>query len=254
VAGRLDGKIAIVIGAARGIGSGVAEVFLEEDARLVLVDVNEELGRATVDALKAKGDVVFHRADMASRADMQAMAAAVQHSHKRIDILCQVAGIYPDHMIEDIAEAEWDRVLGVNLKGPFLAIQACLPAMKAQRYGRIVLTGSITGPHVAFPGHAHYSSSKAGLVGLIRAAALEAAAFGITVTGVEPGNIETDNLRRERGAAHMEMMAKSVPLGRLGTPREVGYACAFLASDHAAYITGTTIVLDGGQILPESKI
>lgn len=252
--GRLEGKVAIVIGAARGIGSGVVEVFLEEGARVVLVDIEEVLGRATAQALAGKGEVAFHRADMASRADMQAMAEQVLAAHGRIDVLCQVAGIYPDHLIEEIAEAEWDRVLAVNLKGPFLAIQACLPAMKARRYGRIVLTSSITGPRVAFPGHAHYASSKAGMIGLIRSAALEAAPYGITVNGVEPGNVETENLRRERGPTHMEMMARTVPLGRLATPREVGQACAFLASDHAAYITGTTILLDGGQILPEAKV
>jgi 3-oxoacyl-[acyl-carrier protein] reductase len=251
---RLEGKIAIVIGAARGIGSGVVEVFLEEGARVVLVDVEEALGRATAEALAAKGEVAFHRADTASRADMQAMVEAVLARHGRIDVLCQVAGIYPDHLIEAIAEEEWDRVLAVNLKGPFLAIQACLPAMKARRYGRIVLTSSITGPRVAFPGHAHYASSKAGMIGLIRSAALEAAPWGITVNGVEPGNVETENLRRERGPAHMELMARAVPLGRLATPREIGQACAFLASDHAAYITGTTILLDGGQILPEAKV
>jgi 3-oxoacyl-[acyl-carrier protein] reductase len=251
---RLEGKIAIVIGAARGIGSGVVEVFLEEGASVVLVDIDEGLGRATADSLSAKGEVSFHRADMASRADMQAMADSVLARHGRIDVLCQVAGIYPDHVIEEIAEAEWDHVLAVNLKGPFLAIQACLPAMKARRYGRIVLTSSITGPRVAFPGHAHYASSKAGMIGLIRSAALEAAPWGITVNGVEPGNVETENLRRERGPAHMEMMARAVPLGRLATPREIGQACAFLASDHAAYITGQTILLDGGQILPEAKV
>jgi 3-oxoacyl-[acyl-carrier protein] reductase len=123
--------------------------------------------------------------------------------------------------------------------------------MQAQRYGRCVFTASITGPRVSVPAHAHYSASKAGIVGFIRAAALEAAPYGITVNGVEPGNIMTEGLRQHRPPEFIRMMEAAVPLGRLGTPRDVGQTCAFLASDEAAYITGTTIVIDGGQILPE---
>src|SRR6202008_3671533 len=115
----------------------------------------------------------YVRADISSHADMQRLAETTAARHGRVDILVQVAGIYPQNLIENISEAEWDRVLGVNLKGPFLAIQACFPAMKRQRYGRILLTSSITGPHVTWPEHAHYAASKAGLVGLARTAALE---------------------------------------------------------------------------------
>ena len=125
--------------------------------------------------------------------------------------------------------------------------------MRAERYGRIVLTSSITGPRVAQPGHGHYSASKAGINGLIRAAAIELAPDGITVNGVEPGNIMTEGMRAERSAEYVAAMAASVPLGRLGAPRDVAHAVLFLASDEAAYVTGTTIVVDGGQILPESK-
>jgi 3-oxoacyl-[acyl-carrier protein] reductase len=103
------------------------------------------------------------------------------------------------------------------------------------------------------PGHAHYAASKAGINGLIRAAALEAAPFGVTVNGVEPGNILTEGMRAERSPAYIAAMERSVPLGRLGTPRDVANAALFLASDEAAYVTGTTIVVDGGQILPESR-
>jgi 3-oxoacyl-[acyl-carrier protein] reductase len=156
-------------------------------------------------------------------------------------------------MIDEISVEEWDQVLAVNLRGNFLAIQACLKPMKQQRYGRIVLTSSITGPRVSQPGHAHYSASKAGINGLIRAAAMEAAPFGVTVNGIEPGNILTEGMKAERTAEFIEAMTRSVPLGRLGTPDDVASAVLFLASDDAAYITGTTIIVDGGQILPESK-
>jgi 3-oxoacyl-[acyl-carrier protein] reductase len=247
VTARLKDRIAIVIGAARGIGAGIAEVFAEEGARLVIADALETEGRATAERLGA----MFHRTDVSSPADNQALVAATLQKHGRVDILVQNAGIFPMTMIADIDPAEWDRVLAVNLKGVFLAFQACLKPMQAQRYGRCVFTASITGPRVSVPAHAHYSASKAGIVGFIRAAALEAAPYGITVNGVEPGNIMTEGLRQHRPPEFIRMMEAAVPLGRLGTPRDVGHACAFLASDEAAYITGTTIVIDGGQILPE---
>jgi 3-oxoacyl-[acyl-carrier protein] reductase len=247
---RLKDKTAIVIGAARGIGAGIAEVFAAEGARLVIADALEDAGRATAERLGA----LFHRMDVSSPADNQALVAAALGRFGRVDILVQNAGIYPMTMIADIDPAEWDQVLAVNLKGVFLAFQACLKPMQAQRYGRCVFTSSITGPRVTSPGHGHYSASKAGIVGFIRAAALEAAPYGITVNGVEPGNIMTEGIRQHRSPEFVRTMEAAVPLGRLGTPRDVGYACAFLASDEAAYITGTTIVIDGGQILPEAKV
>jgi 3-oxoacyl-[acyl-carrier protein] reductase len=252
MAGRLEGRTAIVLGGARGIGEGVVAVLVREGAHVVVGDLLADLG--TEVAARHGGKAEFVRADIAKRADMQALAQQTLERHGRIDILCQVAGIYPTHVIEEIPEEEWDRVLAVNLKGPFLAIQACFPAMKRQRHGRILLTGSITGPHVTWPEHAHYASSKAGLVGLAKSAALEGAAFGITANVVEPGNVETANVRRERGPEHMKTMARAVPLGRLALPEEIGETMAFLASDAAGYITGTTIVLDGGQILPEARL
>jgi 3-oxoacyl-[acyl-carrier protein] reductase len=157
-------------------------------------------------------------------------------------------------MLPDIEVAEWDAVLGVNLRGCFLAIQAGARPMRAQRYGRIVLTSSITGPRVSSPGHGHYSASKAGINGLIRAAAIELAPDRITVNGVEPGNILTEGMQAGRSPEFIRAMEGSVPLGRLGAPRDVAHAALFLASDEAAYITGTTIVVDGGQILPEAKV
>jgi 3-oxoacyl-[acyl-carrier protein] reductase len=246
--GRLKDRIAIVIGAARGIGAGIAEVFAEEGARLVIGDALDDEGRATAERLGG----LFRRMDVSSPADNQALVAAALQRFGRVDILVQNAGIYPMTMIADIDPAEWDQVLAVNLKGVFLAFQACLKPMQAQRYGRCIFTASITGPRVTSPGHGHYSASKAGIVGFVRAAALEAAPYGITVNGVEPGNIMTEGLQQNRSPEFIRTMEAAVPLGRLGTPRDVGHACAFLASDEAAYITGTTIVVDGGQILPEA--
>lgn len=245
--GRLAGKVAIVVGAARGIGEGIAERFIEEGARVVIGDAETEAGEATakrIGAIFVETDI--SRPDHAERIVTKALA-----EHGTLDIMVQNAGIYPWTLIEKIAPEEWDRVLAVNLKGVFLAARAALPPMKAKRSGRMVFTSSITGPHVTSPGHGHYSASKAGINGFIKSAALEFSQYGITVNGVEPGNILTDGMQAHRSAEFIASMEAGVPLGRLGTPRDIANAFLFLASDEAAYITGTTIVVDGGQILPE---
>jgi 3-oxoacyl-[acyl-carrier protein] reductase len=178
----------------------------------------------------------------------------VKHAADRfggLDILVQNAGIFPWQLIEDTEPEDWDKVLAINLKGNYLAARAALPIMKPKGRGRMIFTSSITGPRVTSPGHGHYSASKAGINGFIKAAAIEFAAYGITVNGVEPGNVLTEGVRQLRSADFIRAMEKSVPLGRLGTPRDIANAVLFLASDEASYITGTTIIVDGGQILPE---
>jgi 3-oxoacyl-[acyl-carrier protein] reductase len=171
----------------------------------------------------------------------------------QLDILVQNAGIYPWQLIEETSPKDWDRVMAVNLRGCFLAARAALVPMKARGTGRMLFTSSITGPHVTSPGHGHYSASKAGINGFIRAAALEFSGYGITVNGVEPGNILTEEVQRQRSPAFIQSMEDAIPLGRLGSVRDVANAFLFLASDEASYITGTTIVVDGGQLLPEGN-
>ena len=251
--GRLADRVAIVIGAARGIGAGIAERFVEEGASVVIADREAEAGAATAERLAAVGPASFIAADIAGEADAERISAAAVNRFGGIDVLVQNAGIYPWTLIEDISAEEWDQVLGVNLRGTFLAARACLAPMKERRYGRMVFTSSITGPRVSNPGHGHYSASKAGINGFIRAAAVEFAPHGITVNGIEPGNIETEAVHTQRSEEYIRSMEAAVPLGRLGTPRDVANAALFLASDDAAYITGTTLIVDGGQILPESK-
>jgi 3-oxoacyl-[acyl-carrier protein] reductase len=247
---RLKDRTAIVIGAARGIGAGIAERFLEEGARVVIADA-DAAARDTAARLAAIGPMLAVKIDISEKAGAETAVGAALERFGRVDILVQNAGIYPWTLIEDISPEEWDRVLAVNLRGTFLAAQACLKPMKAQRYGRMVFTSSITGPRVSSPGHGHYSASKAGINGFIRAAAIEFAGHGITVNGVEPGNILTEGMKAHRSAEFIRSMEASVPLGRLGTPRDVANAVLYLASDEAEYVTGTTIVVDGGQTLPE---
>jgi len=246
--GRLAGKVAVITGAARGIGKGIATRFAEEGARLVITDLDPRV-EGTARELGAAHLI----ADVSKSADAEAAVAMAVKEHGRLDIMVQNAGIYPWQLLEDTSADDWDRVMATNLRGSFLAARAALTPMKAQRSGRILFTSSITGPHVTSPGHGHYSATKAGINGLIRAAALEWSGYGITVNGVEPGNILTEAIQEHRSPAFIKSMEDAIPLGRLGSVRDVANAFLFLASDEAAYITGTTIVVDGGQLLPEGN-
>ena len=245
--GRLDGKVALVIGAARGIGEGIAARFAEEGAKLVIADTEAEAGRETAARLKA----LFVETDISRMDHAERAVKTAVDGFGTLDILVQNAGIYPWTLIENISPDEWDKVLAVNLKGTFLATRAALPHMKAQRSGRMVFTSSITGPRVTSPGHGHYSASKAGINGFIKAAALEFSGYGITVNGIEPGNILTEGVKMHRSEAFIRSMEQAIPLGRLGTPRDIANCALFLVSEEASYITGSTIVVDGGQTLPE---
>ncbi len=247
--GRLHNRSALVIGGARGIGAAIAERFVEEGAHVVIADTEDEAGRATAERLKGR----FIATDISQRADAERAVNETVTACGGLDILVQNAGIYPWTLIENIEPEEWDKVMAVNLRGTYLAARAALPAMKAKKQGRMIFTSSITGPRVSSPGHGHYSASKAGINGFIKAAALEFSGYGITVNGVEPGNILTEGMKMHRSPAFIKTMEDAVPLGRLGTPRDIANAALFLASDDASYITGTTIIVDGGQTLPEGK-
>jgi 3-oxoacyl-[acyl-carrier protein] reductase len=247
--GRLEGKVALVVGAARGIGKGIALRFAEEGAKVVIADVEIDAGEAT--AAEVGGH--FIRTDISKLPDAEAAVALALKQHGRLDILVQNAGIYPWQLLENTSPDDWDRVMAVNLRGCFIAARAALVPMKAQKSGRMLFTSSITGPHVTSPGHGHYSATKAGINGLIRAAALEFAPYNITVNGVEPGNILTEAVQIARSPAFLKSMEDAIPLGRLGSERDVANAFLFLASDDASYITGTTIIVDGGQLLPEGN-
>ena len=148
-------------------------------------------------------------------------------------------------------EKEWDEVMDTNLKGTFLTVRAAIPYLKASDQGRIIITSSITGPVTGYPGWTHYGATKAGQLGFMRTACIELAKYGITVNAVMPGNIITEGLAG-MGEEYQRSMAASVPLKRLGTVEDIGHAALYFASKEAAYVTGQTIIVDGGQILPES--
>ena len=213
-------------------------------------EMASRLGRANP-LRRAGGTAKGYAADVTKAGDMQMMADAAVAAHGGIDILCANAGIFPQVKIEELSSEDWDHVMATHLRGTFLPIKACLPHLKNTGEGRIVLTSSITGPVTGFPGWAHYGATKAGQLGFMRTACIEFAKYGITVNAVLPGNIATEGLAA-LGPEYEKSMAASIPLKKLGTVEDIGYAALFLASKEAGYITGQTIIVDGGQILPES--
>jgi 3-oxoacyl-[acyl-carrier protein] reductase len=248
----LTGRSVIVTGASKGIGRGMALRFGAAGCQVLVV--SRKLSEASVVAAEiaaAGGGAMAFAADVSRPADTQAMAAAAIEAFGAIDVLCANAGIFPAAKLDAMTEADFDAVIGTNLKGTFLSVSACLPAMKAQKAGRIILTSSITGPVTGFPGWAHYGASKAGQLGFMRTAALELARDSITVNAILPGNVATEGLA-DLGQDYVRTMEASVPMRRLGSIKDIANAALFFASDEAAYITGQSLVVDGGQILPES--
>jgi 3-oxoacyl-[acyl-carrier protein] reductase len=248
----LRGQVAIVTGAARGIGLGIATVLRDEGADVVLADLNEQGARLAAAQLPGSGEhAIGMGVDVTAPQDMARMAAEAVGRFGRIDILAANAGIYPHIPFADLQVADLDQIMAVNVRGALLAIQACLPQMTTQGYGRIVLTSSITGSVVGQPGYAHYGATKAAMLGLMRSAALEVASAGITINAVLPGNVQTPGFA-DLGPEHTRRMLAAIPLGRFAEPEDVGWAVRFLAAKEARYITGQTLIVDGGQVLPES--
>ena len=250
--GRLEGRSAVVTGAARGIGRAVADVYAREGARVLVVDRDAEA------AVKAAGEVgkgaVACTADVTSRDDVAAMAAMAAERFGGIDILTQNAGIYPNTPFEDITDDEWALVMNVNTRSALYTAQACLPHLKQSPHARITITSSITGPKVGFPGFVHYGASKAALNGFIRSLALELVSYPITVNGVEPGTVLTEGVQAFMSRELIEGVAANIPMRRFAAPIDIAHGHLFFASDEASYVTGQTIVVDGGQILPESPM
>ncbi len=247
----LEGRVAVVTGGASGVGEGIATVLAREEARVAIADVDAARAEGLVANLQSEGlEALAVEVDVVDRASADRMAAAVIERWEGIDILCANAGVYPSARVEAIDDEFVDRIMDLNLKGALHSIQACLPSMRERRYGRVVLSSSITGNHVGAEGYSVYGASKAAMLGLMRGLALEVVGAQITINAILPGNVRTpvvEGLDKE----YMDWILRAIPMGRLAEPEELGWAVRFLASEEAGYITGQTLVLDGGQILPE---
>ncbi|MDE0113867.1 MAG: 3-oxoacyl-ACP reductase FabG [Albidovulum sp.] len=249
----VTGKSVIVTGGSKGIGRGIAKVFAREGANVAIASRGEEAGKVASDEISsACGGTAYHvPCDVSDWESVKSMAETVAARSGGIDVLCANAGAFPQTKIVDMEPSEWDQVLATNLKSAFLCVKACIPFFERAGKGRVVLTSSITGPVTGFPGWSHYGASKSGQLGFLKTAAMELSRYGTTINAVMPGNIYTEGLQ-DLGEDYLKTMAASIPLKRLGDVEDIGHAALFFASDEASYITGQQIVVDGGQIIPES--
>ena len=248
-----SGQVVLVTGGAQGIGLAIVEAFARLGATVVMADLQLRKAQDAAETLQRQGWRVQAMAcDVADAAQIAERVAAVGEQYRRLDVVVHNAAYFPLTPFADIDAPLLQRTLSVNLMAPFFLAQAALPWMR-RLGGCVLVTSSVTGPRVAYPGLAHYAASKAGVNGFIRAAALELAPAGIRVNGVEPGMIRTPAMANLGGAAVNQAIAAAVPLGRLGEPEDIAAAMVFLASPAAAYITGQTLVVDGGALLPEAN-
>jgi 3-oxoacyl-[acyl-carrier protein] reductase len=251
---RMQDRVAIITGAAKGIGRGVAGVFAAEGATLYIADIDEAAGKDTAAKLSATGSTAeYLGVDVTDQASCESAVRCVLDTHGRIDVLVSNAGIYPQAFLADMSESDWDAIFAINVKGMFFMVKAVLPGMRGRGYGRIVLTSSVTGPVTGYPGWAHYGATKAAMLGFMRSAAIEVAQEGVTINAVMPGNVMTEGMVG-LGQGYIDALTASIPMKKLAVPEDIGNAVLFLASDEAGYITGQTIVVDGGQVLPEGAM
>ncbi|MEM7744567.1 MAG: 3-oxoacyl-ACP reductase FabG [Pseudomonadota bacterium] len=243
----LTGKSILVTGGSMSIGKGIARVFAKSGAKVMIAARGEAAAKATAEELG--GSYVI--GDVGNWADVQRMVAATVEAQGGLDVLCANAGAFPQTKIVDMDPDEWDQVMQTNLKSAFLCVKAAIPEFEKAGKGRVVLTSSITGPVTGFPGWSHYGASKSGQLGFLKTAAMELSRYNTTINAVMPGNIFTEGLQ-DLGEDYLKTMAASIPLKRLGAVEDIGNAALFFASDEAGYITGQQIIVDGGQILPES--
>jgi Dehydrogenases with different specificities (related to short-chain alcohol dehydrogenases) len=242
-------RVAIVTGGAQGIGRAVANEFARRRLCVVINDINAgQAEQAAAELRTAGSDAIAVAGSVCDKSCMQRLAAEAVQRWGRIDILANCAGVLRPTRLAEIPEEEWDFVVDVNLKGTFLASQAVLPAMTAGRWGRIVNISSTAGKSVSTIGGAHYTAAKAGVLGLTRHLSREVARHGITVNAVCPGLIDTEMVRATIAVEAVQRYAASFPIARLGDAEEVASLVAFLASDEAAYITGASVDINGGDL------
>lgn len=254
---KLDNKAAIVTGGAKGIGYGIAYRLAEAGAKVLIADMDEETAQKTAKKFNDKGWVVEAvKVDVSDEDDVKAMITSCKEKFGSVDILVNNAGIYPPAPIASMTEAEFDKVLHVNLRSVFLTTKHVEAIMKQQGAGSIINITSIDALHPSMVGLAHYDASKHGMWGFTKNSALELAEHNIRVNAIAPGGIATPGVAAMSKGASAEQMAAStkafmakIPMHRMGEPDEIGMVALFLASDMSSYMTGSQIVVDGGALL-----
>ncbi|WP_416967949.1 SDR family NAD(P)-dependent oxidoreductase [Streptomyces sp. 4F14] len=243
----LEGKVAVVTGGARGIGEGIARILAAKGAAVAVWDLNTEGAEKTAAEIVAAGGVAIAvGGDAANATEVAKAAARTREELGPVTILVNNAGTTAYQPFTDISEDAWDRMIGINLKGPFLVTKEIVPDMLAAGWGRIVNISS-SSAQTGAPYMAHYASSKGGVIGLTRALAIEYIEKGITVNHVPPGFIDTPLVRQ--GPVDVDAVAATMPMKRAGTPEDVAHAVAYLASEEAGYVTGQTLSTNGGRYL-----
>jgi NAD(P)-dependent dehydrogenase (short-subunit alcohol dehydrogenase family) len=246
----LEGRVAIVTGAGRGIGRSIAMQLAQAGAKVVAADIDSVSIREASDVInEGEGASIAVEVDVTKSISVDSLLATTLETYGQVNILVNNAGIMFRTRILDISAEEWEQTLQVNLFGPFLCTQAVLPVMRERKFGRIINISSSAGRSVSTLGGAHYTASKAGLLGLTRAVAKEVAPFGITVNAICPGLIDTEMARKTTTDKELKAFLDSFPIQRIGTPEEVGDLVVFLCSDKASYITGASLDINGGDLM-----
>lgn len=242
---RLNGKIAIVTGAARGIGRAIAELFSKEGATVILIDLLA-VGQEVADTITSKGGKAeYHNVSVTDKGAIESLFKDINTRYGRIDILINNAGITRDRTLEKMEEAEWNAVVDVNLKGVFLCTQAAVPYMKSQKYGRIVCAASNVGLRGNF-GQTNYAATKAGVIAMVKTWTLELGKYGITANAIAPGFTMTDMLKKIP-EEHFSAIKASIPLQTVAQPLDIAYGYLYLASDESRFVSGICLTIDGGS-------
>ena len=257
---RMVGKVAVVTGGASGMGAGTARVLASEGAAVIILDASAK-GEAVVETIIKEGGLAsFYQVDVQDSSALKQIIAKVVARYQKIDALVNAAAIGPQATFLKSDGDFVDKVMGINFKGVWNVCQAVIPHMADKQYGRIVNYASVTGVLVVDPAMTAYAATKGAIMALTKALAVEFAPQGITVNAILPGVVDTPMLRNSVAEANPEdpesvlkNLAATVPIGRLGTPEEAGKVALFLCSDDSSYITGTSIVFDGGSTIPESS-
>jgi 3-oxoacyl-[acyl-carrier protein] reductase len=243
----LKGKVAIVTGGGRGIGKEIALNLARAGADVVVTDIADTVFETAkeIEALNVASLAI--KCDVSNLEQVQNTQKQATEKFKKIDILINNAGVYPQKPFLEMTDEDWTKVMRINLFGIFYFTKTFVPGMVERKYGKIVNLSSISGPVVAFPNLVHYSSTKAAIAGFTKALALEMASYGINVNAVAPGAIDVGGIQADE--AMLAQVVRAIPLGRIGKPADIANLVAFLVSDEANFITGQTIVSDGGYTI-----